>query len=68
MVSSDRRSKGMFSRLLITVVVAPVVFGMIAARSRRAGDRLLRLLALVAAYDILYVFLLYYLRGRWLGG
>ena len=57
----------MFSRFLITIVLVPVVLGMIAARGRTAQQRLLQLLAYIAVYDILYMFVLYYLRYRWVG-
>jgi predicted Na+-dependent transporter len=57
----------MFSKLLVSIVLVPVVLGMVAARSRRRRGVALRLLALVGAYDVLYLFLLYYLRYRWVG-
>ncbi len=62
------RPKGMFARLLVTVVLIPVVLGIIAAGSRRVRNRFLYLLALVAVFDVLYLFLMYYLRYRWVGG
>jgi hypothetical protein len=57
----------MFSQFLISIVLAPVVLGMLAARSRRPSHHLMQLLAFVAVYDVLYMFLLYYLRYRWVG-
>jgi hypothetical protein len=57
----------MFSRFLITIVLVPVLLGMFAARGRSAQQRLLQLLAFVAVYDVLYMFVLYYLRYRWVG-
>jgi hypothetical protein len=55
-----------FSFALISVVVAPVIFGMLAARARRRSGAYVHLLVLLGGYDILYMFLLYYLRYRWL--
>ena len=57
----------MFKGVLISVVVIPVLLGMQAARSRRVGRGVLVLVALLLAYDVLYLALLYYLRVRWLG-
>jgi hypothetical protein len=62
------RAKRMFARLLVTIVLIPVVLGIIAAGSRRVRNRFLYLLALVAVFDVLYLFLMYYLRYRWVGG
>ncbi len=55
----------MFKLLLISIVIAPVLLGMQAAKdpSRRRGQFLL--LALVLTYDVLYLLMLYYLRIRW---
>ena len=58
----------MFKLLLISIVIAPVLLGMQAARTgarRRRG--LVLLLALVLTYDVLYMLMLYYLRAA-LGG
>lgn len=57
----------MFSMLLISVVIAPVLLGMVAARGRRSQDALVRLIVLLGAYDLFYIVLLHYLRYRWLG-
>jgi hypothetical protein len=56
----------MFKLLLISIVVAPVLLGIRAATSQRR-HRLLTLLTVVLAYDVLYVLLLCYLRVRWVG-
>ena len=56
----------MFKWFLISIVLAPVLAGLVAARTRgRAG--LLGLLAGLVLYDIFYIVLLYYLRVRWVG-
>lgn len=56
----------MFPYLLVSVVIAPVLLGMLL--SRRDGPTALPgLLALVFVYDVLYMFMLYYLRTRWVG-
>jgi hypothetical protein len=56
-----------FKLLLISVVLAPVWLAVRAASRRRPGRPLALLLGLVAAYDALYVAMLYYLHLRWLG-
>jgi len=56
----------MFKWLLISVVLLPVLIGVLAARNRpRTG--LVVLLAVVLLYDVLYVMMMYYLRVRWVG-
>ncbi len=57
----------MFAKLLLSIVLVPVVLGMVAARSRRRRSYVVRLLALVGVYDLLYMALLYWLRYRWVG-
>jgi hypothetical protein len=57
----------MFAKLLLSIVLAPVLLGLVAARSRRRRSQVVRLLALVGLYDFLYVVLLYWLRYRWVG-
>lgn len=56
----------MFDKLMLSIVLAPVVFGIVAARGRRRSQFVL-LLALVSVYNLLYVALLYWLRWRWVG-
>jgi hypothetical protein len=57
----------MFKLLLISIVVVPVLLGMQAANSRRAGHGLLQLLGLVFTFSVLYLIMLYYLHVRWVG-
>ena len=57
----------MFSQFLISIVIVPVVLGVLVARGRRARQHLPQLLVLFAAFDVLYMLLLYYLRYRWVG-
>jgi hypothetical protein len=56
----------MFKWFLISIVLVPVLAGLVAARTRgRAG--LVGLLAGLVLYDIFYIVLMYYLRVRWVG-
>jgi hypothetical protein len=56
----------MFKLMLISIVVVPVLLAMAAARlPARRG--VVALLALVIAYNVFYVLMLYYLRVRWVG-
>lgn len=57
----------MFKLLLISVVIVPVLLGMQVAL--RVGPRrgLPALIALVLAYDLGFLFMLYYIRLRWVG-
>jgi hypothetical protein len=59
-----RELESMFKWALISVVLLPVLFGVLAARSRPRTGRIV-LLAVVFFYDVLYVILMYYLRVRW---
>jgi hypothetical protein len=65
--AADGGEENMFSKLLVSIVFVPVVLGMLAGRSRQRRGIALRLLALVGAFDVFYLFLLYYLRYRWVG-
>jgi hypothetical protein len=56
-----------FKLLLISVVIAPVLLAMQAAKTPDAQRGLLLLVALVFTYDVLYLLMLYYLRVRWIG-
>jgi hypothetical protein len=55
-----------FPYVLISVVIAPVGFGILAARGRQRSRAYVQLLALLCGYYILYMSVLYYLRYRWL--
>jgi hypothetical protein len=57
----------MFKAFLLSIVVVPVLLGMQAARVRARRPALVALVALLAAYDLLYVLVLHYLRMRWVG-
>ena len=57
----------MFKWVLISVVIAPVVIGMMAAGSRRQRVGLVVVLGLILLYDVLYMVVFYYLRIRWVG-
>ena len=57
----------MFKNLLVSIVLVPVLLGMYAATTRRQGAGLVRLLALFFVFDVLYLFMLYYLRYKWVG-
>jgi hypothetical protein len=61
-----RDQEAMFKWVLISVVLMPVLIGVLSARNKpRTG--LVVLLAVVFLYDVLYVVLMYYLRVRWVG-
>jgi hypothetical protein len=61
-----RDPASMFKWFLISIVLVPVLAGLVAARTRgRAG--LVGLLAGLVLYDLFYIVLLYYLRVRWVG-
>ena len=55
----------MFKGLLISIVIVPVLLGVQAATSRRGPRGLPLLLTVLVVYNILYLFLLYYLHYRW---
>jgi inner membrane protein involved in colicin E2 resistance len=55
----------MFKLMLISIVILPVLLGMQAAKVRSRQRGLLLTVALVLAYDVLYLLMLYYLRVRW---
>ena len=56
-----------FKLLLISVVLAPVWLAVRAAGGRSARRPVTALVAVVAAYDVLYLLMLYYLHVRWVG-
>jgi hypothetical protein len=55
----------MFRQLLLSIVVVPVLLGIQAAKGRRERAGLVRLLALLLTFDVLYWVMLYYVRYRW---
>ena len=58
--------KGMFKGLLNSIVIVPVLLGVLAATtSRRERTGLLLLLASLIVYDVVFVLTLLYLRRRW---
>lgn len=57
----------MFKHFLTTLVIVPVLGGMLAGRSRRTQAALVSLIAFVLLYDVFYLLVLYYLRRRWIG-
>ena len=57
----------MFNLMLISIVLAPSLLGVLAARTRSRRRGVLHLIVLVAAYDVLYIVLLHFLRHRWVG-
>ena len=57
----------MFKLFLISVVVVPILLGMLSARIRNRHHAWAALVSLVLAYDFAYVVLLYYLCLRWIG-
>jgi len=54
-----------FKWLLISVVIVPVLLGVQAATGRRGPRGLPLLLAALVVYNVLYLFMLYYLHYRW---
>jgi hypothetical protein len=59
--------ENVFKWLLISIVIVPVLLGVQAATGRRLPRGLPLLLASLVAYDVLYLFMLYYLYYRWVG-
>jgi hypothetical protein len=59
--------RNMFSNLLLSFVIVPVILGVLAGRSRSRGGPFLLLLGTFSAYAVLYMFLLHYLKYRWVG-
>ena len=57
----------MFKLLLISIVIVPVLLGVRAATARRGLRSLPVLLGVVLVYDVLWLFMLYYLHVRWVG-
>jgi hypothetical protein len=57
----------MFNWFFRSVMIAPIILGILAARQRRLQMSVAYLLAMVVVYDFLFILLLYYLRRRWVG-
>jgi hypothetical protein len=57
----------MFKLLLISIVIAPVLLALQAARTRPLPRAAALLAGLVLGYDVFYMLMLYYLRLRWVG-
>jgi hypothetical protein len=57
----------MFKLCIISIVVVPILLGMVTARIRNRHHAWAALVSLVVAYDLVYVALLYYLRFRLIG-
>jgi hypothetical protein len=55
----------MFKQILISIVLVPVLLGMLTARNRSQRRGLFLLLAIMLTYNVLYVLMLFYLRVRW---
>jgi hypothetical protein len=55
----------MFKLILISIVLVPVLLGMLTGRNRSQRRGLNLLLAIMLTYDVLYVLMLFYLRVRW---
>jgi hypothetical protein len=56
---------GVFKWLLISIVIVPTLLGVHAATSRRGPRGLPVLLGGLLLYDVLWLFMLYYLNYRW---
>jgi hypothetical protein len=65
--SHERETTRVFRALLISVVIVPVLLGIVAARRRREQEGVAWLVALVLAYDLFFMVLLYYVHRRWVG-
>lgn len=57
----------MFKAFLNSIVIMPVLLGLLTAVSGRGRQAVWLLIALVFAYDLAYLLLLYFLRTRWVG-
>jgi len=64
-VAGAGSGEGVFKWLLISIVIVPVLLGVQAAAGRRGLRGLPLLLAFVVVYNVLWMFMLYYLRYRW---
>ena len=57
----------MFKAFLNSIVIMPVLLGLLTAAKGRGRRAVWLLIALVFAYDLAYLLLLYFLRTRWVG-
>jgi hypothetical protein len=57
----------MFPIVLLSIVFVPVVLGIALAGRRHRPARTDQVLGMLAIYCVLYIIVLYYLRGRWVG-
>ena len=57
----------MFSALLMSIIVVPVLAGVFAASKGRRSTALPLLLGFTFLYSLFYISLLYYVRFRWVG-
>lgn len=55
----------MFKFLLISIVIVPVLLGVIAGTRRRGPRGLPTLLGGLLVYEVTWLFMLYYLNFRW---
>lgn len=55
----------MFKALFISVILVPVLLGLLASTARDERRGLIALLALLLAFNALYIVLLYVLQRRW---
>lgn len=55
----------MFKYFLISIVIAPILVGMSAAKGRKGGDNRSALIVGWVVYSVLWFGALYYLRYRW---
>ena len=57
----------MFPILLLSITFVPVVLGILLTRTRRKRGRFAQLLGILALYYMMYIAVLFLLRGRWIG-
>ena len=65
-LAGGKARRMVFKSLVLSIVFVPPLVGIWVALSRGGRRGLPLLLGLVLAYDVLYIFLLYFLRYRWL--
>ena len=57
----------MFKAFLNSIIIVPVLLGLLAATRGRGRQAVWLLIALLFAYDVAYLLVMYYLRIRWVG-